>query len=230
MERKGMKLIFGAVFAAAMGSNWIRAEDFHDWVAIFSIVHNLEQTVDAYSTVIEDEAALTALQGILAEYDKLDKEVEDLQKSFPTSVANLRVFAQGGYEWLNYRGMISGVLSTFTDQLQGFKVHMEDLEVTTPNPRPRFVRGDFNSDGAADLTDAIEILKYKFLGAAAPACSKAADVDDSGDVDQTDAISLLIHLFRGGPAPAEPRSCGADPTPDSLSCRTQSGCAVGAGS
>ncbi|MBI4583199.1 MAG: hypothetical protein HY717_04170 [Planctomycetes bacterium] len=230
MERTGMKFIFGAVFAAALGSSWIRAEDFHDWVAIHSIIGNLEKAVESYAAVIDNETALTCLRGILAQFDKLNKEVEDLQKSFPGSVDSLRVFARGGYHWPTYRWMINGVLSTFMDQLQALKVRLEALEAKSANPRPRFTRGDVNADGGADLTDAIEILKYKFLGTAAPDCTKAADVDDSGEVDQTDAINLLIHLFRGGPAPEEPRRCGADPTPDSLSCRTQSACVVGSGS
>ena len=120
--------------------------------------------------------------------------------------------------------MIAATLDTFMGQLQVLKSDLADLESVSGNPRPRFIRGDVNADGEADLTDAIEILKYKFLGTAAPTCAKAADVDDSGEVDQTDAINLMIHLFNGGPAPAEPRLCGADDTLDLLPCRTQSAC------
>ena len=77
---------------------------------------------------------------------------------------------------------------------------------------PRFVRGDVNADGEAELTDAIFLLNWIFLGGAEPPCLDAADVDDSAiaggrfPIGVTDAVRLLQWLLRGRsrPAPAEP--------------------------
>lgn len=83
----------------------------------------------------------------------------------------------------------------------------------------RFVRGDANADGSVDISDAVSILGFLFLGTEKPPCDKAADADDGGQVDITDSIYLLNFLFLGGRAPPPPnRACGTDPTADRLDC------------
>ncbi|MBN1441341.1 MAG: hypothetical protein JXA90_01470, partial [Planctomycetes bacterium] len=83
-----------------------------------------------------------------------------------------------------------------------------------------FQRGDANADGGCDLSDAIFILGYLFLGSATPQCLDAADNDDSGQLDLTDAIVVLGYLFLGGPAPRDPfGGCGSDPSEDTLGCQ-----------
>jgi len=86
-----------------------------------------------------------------------------------------------------------------------------------------FVRGRVNtSDAVADLSDAVFIFGYVFLGGAAPPCLDAADVNDDGDLDLSDGVSLLNFVFSGGPAPPPPSPedpCpGTDPTLDGLDC------------
>jgi hypothetical protein len=96
-------------------------------------------------------------------------------------------------------------------------------------PPPRFVRGDANADGAINLTDALAILGFLYLGSEAPACMDAADFDDDGGTQPTitDVISLLGWLFLGGRSPPPPsptlaiyaaEDCGPDPTADALDC------------
>jgi hypothetical protein len=98
----------------------------------------------------------------------------------------------------------------------------------------RFVRGDPNSDGTINLTDGIVILNYLFLGAAAPSCMDAADVDDDGGEKPaiTDAIRLFGWLYLGGVPPVAPSpttadyvpgDCGIDPADgpaDTMDCAT----------
>lgn len=95
----------------------------------------------------------------------------------------------------------------------------------------RFARGDADADGSINLTDAIVVLGFLFLGTRMPECMDAADADDdAGDnLALTDAIVILSWLFQGGPAPPEPtpssgtyvaEDCGPDPTPDGLGCDT----------
>jgi hypothetical protein len=88
-----------------------------------------------------------------------------------------------------------------------------------------FRRGDSDSGGALNLTDAVLTLSYLFQAGPAPGCQDAADADDNGAIQITDAIFTLNHLFLGGPAPSEPfTSCGSDGTPDGLGCMAFPAC------
>ncbi|MCZ6792944.1 MAG: hypothetical protein O7J95_04945, partial [Planctomycetota bacterium] len=83
-----------------------------------------------------------------------------------------------------------------------------------------FVRGNATFDANVDISDAIFVLSFLFLGREAPVCRDAADSDDDGQINLTDAIYLLGHLFLGGAAPPLPYPlAGLDPTADSLDCR-----------
>jgi len=93
-------------------------------------------------------------------------------------------------------------------------------EVTLPE-EINFLRGDANSDGGVDLTDAIVVLRHLFTGGAAPECADAADADDNGSINLADAIFILNYIFRGGtepPAPGPVFPGGVDPTPDNIGC------------
>ena len=82
-----------------------------------------------------------------------------------------------------------------------------------------FLRGDSNADCGVDISDAVHILTYLFVGGDVPTCLKSADSDDSGVLDLTDAIRMLGFLFRGAMALPEPFPApGGDLTPDGLSC------------
>ena len=82
-----------------------------------------------------------------------------------------------------------------------------------------FTRGDANSSGAIDLSDAVTILGYLFLGNASPPCLDAADVDDDATVSLADAIRLLLYLFQGGAPPLPPfPNPGRDTTPGGPGC------------
>ncbi len=82
-----------------------------------------------------------------------------------------------------------------------------------------FVRGRANADTQIDLSDAVFILGYLFLGSSAPECFDAADVNDSGIIDLSGAVHLLNHLFVGGAPPPPPYpEAGEDVTPDALDC------------
>ncbi len=99
-------------------------------------------------------------------------------------------------------------------------------------PAAWFVRGDVNASGAINVTDAIQVFRFLFLGdPAAVSCPDAADLDDDGQVSITDGIYLLGYLFQGGPPPITPnffaggprpktsiRGCWFDRTTDALDC------------
>ncbi|MBI4584551.1 MAG: SBBP repeat-containing protein [Planctomycetes bacterium] len=84
-----------------------------------------------------------------------------------------------------------------------------------------FIRGDCNGDGGAslDLTDAIFLLKYNFLGGATPPCLSACDANGDDEIlgQVTDAIYILQFTFLGGdPPPAPYPDCGE--AADDLGC------------
>lgn len=81
-----------------------------------------------------------------------------------------------------------------------------------------FRRGDCNqSEGVVDITDAIFVFNFLFLGGEAPVCPDACDGNDDGGLDITDGIFTLTYLFTGGPPPAPPfASPGRDPSRDCL--------------
>ena len=80
-----------------------------------------------------------------------------------------------------------------------------------------FTRGDPNSDGQIDVSDAVFILLNRFANGADPSCEKSADANDSGGLEVGDAISILDYLFKSGAPPAEPfMQCGVDAS--GLSC------------
>lgn len=74
-----------------------------------------------------------------------------------------------------------------------------------------FRRGDFNADGAVDISDPIAILGFFFVGAEFPSgtCPWTADANASGSMDIADPIYLLAFLFSLGSAPPYPfPDCG----------------------
>jgi hypothetical protein len=95
-------------------------------------------------------------------------------------------------------------------------------------PRPSFHRGDPNADGTTDLSDAIAIFGFLFLGDDAPTCQESADSNHDGKVDISDGIHVLSWLFAGGPPPAPPgpppAPCGQDVDSPDLGCETYPGC------
>ncbi|MBI4604831.1 MAG: hypothetical protein HY721_22950 [Planctomycetes bacterium] len=90
-----------------------------------------------------------------------------------------------------------------------------------------FHRGDADGNGELEITDAVRVLGFLFLGGTGPPCLDAADADDNGLLEITDAIRVLGYLFLGHkppepPGPA-PLACGRDGGQE-LGCAFYSGC------
>jgi hypothetical protein len=93
------------------------------------------------------------------------------------------------------------------------------------NVEKRFRRGDLNADTVWNIADAVFVLDYLFGGGATPLCLKSGDSNDDGKVGIADAVFILAYLFASGPSPDNPGAeCGADPTPDALTCDSFSPC------
>lgn len=103
---------------------------------------------------------------------------------------------------------------------------MAQFTIDQPS-NPGFQRGDANVDGVENLSDAVTVLGYLFLGAPRElACQKAADMNDDGKLDIADPSALLGYLFLGSTPrlPAPFQACGTDPTPDGLKCERFARC------
>ncbi len=88
-----------------------------------------------------------------------------------------------------------------------------------------FRRADPNDDGEEDISDAIAILSYLFVGGQKIDCLDAVDADGSGGLEITDGVYLLRYLFLDGPPPPMPfEVCGGLPA---LGCERFAGCAGG---
>ncbi|MBN1444208.1 MAG: PKD domain-containing protein [Planctomycetes bacterium] len=101
---------------------------------------------------------------------------------------------------------------------------LSEIEMAELAPEVRFIRGDCSDDGLANMSDAVFLLGYSFLGTAAPACTAACDFNGDGSIaGVSDAVYLLAYWFLGGPVPPAPfPSCGPeslDPA-SALPCET----------
>jgi|GEM_PF-7014812 len=66
----------------------------------------------------------------------------------------------------------------------------------------KYVQGDANQDGVVDITDAINILEWRYEGkplASASDIMNHADINMDGEIDMSDSITLISFLFSGGP-------------------------------
>lgn len=106
--------------------------------------------------------------------------------------------------------------------------------ISAPAGEPVFHRGDATGEGTLELTDAVRIFGFLFLGGDAPSCAETADANNDAAVDLSDGVSVLNFLFQGGPPPASPgpvsSPCGPDPdepgSPGDLGCESYAGCAA----
>ena len=103
---------------------------------------------------------------------------------------------------------------TSSTSMNGFS---GEVIVTIADPTPAInevMRGDVNLDSSCNLTDAINLLDYLYVGNFESTCMDACDIDDSGNVNLADAVNLLSGLFGGGFNLED--ACKADGTPDNL--------------
>lgn len=87
-----------------------------------------------------------------------------------------------------------------------------------------FRRGDIDTNGTVNVTDAVVLARGLFRRDSVLPCEKSADVTDDGRLTVSDAVRLLIHLFRDPNALAQPLDCGIDPTTDGLTCESFLSC------
>ena len=93
------------------------------------------------------------------------------------------------------------------------------VSLTRPEePMEQFRRGDTDTNGNMELTDAIGIFNFLFITGVAPVCLDAADADDNGAIELTDGIRILNVLFLGFGEIPPPGfvECGVDSSADAF--------------
>ncbi|MBI4601969.1 MAG: IPT/TIG domain-containing protein [Planctomycetes bacterium] len=65
-----------------------------------------------------------------------------------------------------------------------------------------YLRGNVNGDASRDISDAIWLLNWLFIGGPPPPCGDVARINPDLREDLSDAVFLLDFLFKGGPAPS----------------------------
>ncbi len=105
------------------------------------------------------------------------------------------------------------------------RARISDIEITSTESV--FLRGDCNDDGAVDISDAVCILNWLFVGDAAPGCIAATNTNGDDAANISDATYLLDHLFLGKAAPVAPfPDCGPGmvPADTTLGCANPPNC------
>ncbi len=108
----------------------------------------------------------------------------------------LEVELAPGVYFLGVRSFEPGGSGAYALSLQ-----QEQVPVRSIGP---FLRGDVDQNASLQLTDAVAIFAYLFLGGAEPGCLAAADPDGTGEINLTAGVFLLRFLFLGGPTPLAP--------------------------
>lgn len=99
-------------------------------------------------------------------------------------------------------------------------VDMGAVEFTPASNQKLYIRGDADQDGTIQINDALDHLRYLFLGNTPPPCLQSLDTNDDEKLNLLDAINLLQYLFQGTfTIPAPFPSCGAAQISDRFGCR-----------
>jgi hypothetical protein len=153
--------------------------------------------------------------------------VQDLNPPNPPCTANPGVGVGGPAYSGDSGGFVPAVfdLSTLEGELIQFRFHViwdcgnceiregwyiDDVNVTGTNEVPpggSQLPSDFNQDGRIDMSDAISVFGFLFLGRAGPDCLGGLDFNDDNSVDLSDGIGMLNWLFQGGRSHALGSDC-----------------------
>jgi len=88
---------------------------------------------------------------------------------------------------LNYKSIII-ILSAFAIFIAVSLLYADD-----------FICADANSDGLVNVSDAVYIVNFVFVGGPAPVPLEAGDANLDGSVNVSDAVTIVNYIFQGSP-------------------------------
>ncbi len=176
-----------------------------------------------FLAVVWDTEGDTATVRVQADDNVLTEEIVNRPSAFKTtSIGSINPdpinFNEG---WV---GLIDEV------QIFGKALTEEEIEAirTGAPPTTPFLRGDVRQDGILNITDALGVFGFLFLGQEAPTCLETMDVNADGMTNITDGIGILGFLFLGAGPPAAPfPECGSVDGLDPARCESHPPCAGG---
>jgi len=158
------------------------------------------------SIFLESEEFDTILKLMNQDCESID-ENDDCDQTTVNSC--LRVDLDPGVYFLGVSSFEAGSSGAYTLTLE-----VDQAPVRTIGP---FLRGDVDQSGDLQLTDAVAIFSYLFLGDREPGCLAAADPDGTGQINLTSGVFLLQFLFVGGEVPQAPfPQCARSSAPTDL--------------
>jgi hypothetical protein len=182
---------------------------------------------------------ITDEQGVLASQSTLPSANDPTVKGFARGHRGGFVLGSGGSSTFRIRSLTdAGDVTSQYDvgSQQAFAVALgmdggyvvvgksyQGARIVKIAPERDFLRGDSNSDGTVNISDAVHVLAWLFLGGEEPLCGDAVDMNDDTFVNIADPIRVLNFLFLGDAQPPAPfLAPGADATPELLGCRQSS--------
>jgi hypothetical protein len=136
--------------------------------------------------------------------DPCDPIIEDLIiVSSPSGIqpANLPEYESEVFSWLPETG---------EEGVWEFKVEGTDpygekdiCQFQVDVAPPEYICGDANSDYAVNVSDAVHIVNFVFIGGDSPSPYFAADANCDGDVNVSDAVWIINYVFVGGADPCD---------------------------
>ena len=106
------------------------------------------------------------------------------------------------------------------EHIVGLRFTKETLAAFAVDPveQIHYIRGDLNGDVEVDLSDAIKLFGYLFLGDRL-LCPLAGDANSDGELDISDGAFVLNFLFLGGRPPPGPfPRCGEAGPDEAIPC------------
>jgi hypothetical protein len=70
-------------------------------------------------------------------------------------------------------------------------------------PEHPYLCGDANTDCTVNVSDAVAVINYVFVGGYPPFPYKAGDTNCDGTVNVSDAVRIINYVFAGGNAPCD---------------------------
>jgi hypothetical protein len=93
----------------------------------------------------------------------------------------------------------------FFDRLQSIQNMPHDGQAVEfrPNFEFSYLTGDANNDGSINVSDAVYIINYVFIGGTPPLPFASGDANCDGSVNVSDAVYIINYVFVGGYAPGD---------------------------
>jgi Dockerin type I domain len=132
----------------------------------------------------------------------------------PITLETVTMISSPGSDPINTPSMTDGIFTWIPDQSEigtwVFEVYAEDefgaggscdVEIIVTDDISGC--GDANSDSEVDVSDAVFIINFVFVGGAAPEHWEWANVNCDGAINVSDAVWIINYVFVGGAAPCE---------------------------